>query len=142
MAEIIYHLTQYAAAPPQSNIVWLTAHDVVKFNEHLLLVGQTPSKESQFNTMVQVGGVRYCLLYHDGLAVARGAVEPLDNNVWEAADIRTAKAYRNRGFATEILRFLSQHIIEHGKIASCRTEEDNEAMRAIIEAIGYQQIDR
>jgi len=140
MAEIIYQLKQYTDAPHQSNIVWLAENDIDKLNEHLILAEQKPSKDDDwFKEMYQAGVARYCLLYHDGLPVARGAVEPLSEQVWEAADIRTAKAYRSKGFAKEILRFLSQYIIEHGKIASCRTEEDNEAMHNVIKSIGYKE---
>ena len=110
------------------------------FNEHLILVGQQPGKDKWLREIYQAGIARYCLLYHDGLPVARGAVEPLNDNVWEAADMRIAKVYRGKGFAKEMLRFLSQYIIEHGKIASCRTEEDNEAMQAVIKSIGYKEM--
>jgi len=70
----------------------------------------------------------------------RGAVEPHNNDVWETADMRTAIAYRGKGFGTKMLRFLSKYIIEHGKIASCRTEEDNEAMQKVIKSIGYKEM--
>ena len=139
MAEIIYHLKQYTAAPHQSNIVWLGENDMDKFNQHLVLVGQQPGRDDWLKEMHDTGIARYCLLYHDGLPVARGAVEPLNADVWEAADMRTAKAYHGRGFAKEMLRFLSQYIIQHGKIASCRTEADNDAMQAVIKSIGYRE---
>jgi predicted GNAT family acetyltransferase len=140
MAEIIYQLRQYTGAPHRSSIVWLGENEMDMFNEHLVLVGQQPGKDEWLKEIYQAGIARYCLLYHDGLPVARGAVEPLNDDVWEAADMRIAKAYRGRGFTKEMLRFLSQYIIEHGKIASCRTEEDNEAMQAVIKSIGYKEM--
>ena len=140
MAEIIYQLKQHAGATHQSHIMWLAEDDMDKFNEHLVLVGQKPGKDDWLKEMYQAGTARYCLLYHDGIPVARGAVEPLTDEVWEAADMRTAKAHHGKGFAKEILRFLSQYIIEHGKIASCRTEEDNVAMQKVIKSIGYKEM--
>ncbi|MCL2404253.1 MAG: GNAT family N-acetyltransferase [Defluviitaleaceae bacterium] len=140
MAEIIYQLKQYAGAPHQSHIMWLAENDMDKFNEHLVLVGQKPGKDDWLKEMYEAGVARYCLLYHDGLPVARGAVEPLTDEVWEAADMRTAKVYHGKGFAKEMLRFLSQYIIEHGKIASCRTEEDNVAMQKVIKSVGYKEM--
>ena len=140
MAEIIYQLKQYVDVPHHSNIVWLSENEMNKFNEHLVLVGQKPGNDDWLKVIYKAGIARYCLLYHDGLPVARGAIEPLNDDVWEAADMRTAKAYRGRGFAKEMLRFLSQYIIEHGKIASCRTEDDNKSMQAVIKSIGYEEM--
>ena len=142
MTEIIYQLKQYTDTPHQSNIEWLAENEMEKFNEHLTLVGQKPGKDDWLKEIYQTGIARYCLLYHDGLPVARGAVEPLNDDVWEAADMRTAIAYRGKGLAKEMLRFLSQYIIEHGKIASCRTEEDNVAMQKVIKSIGYKEMEQ
>ena len=138
-SEILYQLTGYTKSAGNSHIEWLTENDVVKFNEHLLLAGQKPITNELFRDMYRKGTARYCLLYNDNLPVARGAVEPLSEQTWEAADIRTAKDYRNKGFAKEILRFLSQYIIEHGKMATCRTEKDNIAMQRAIKSVGYKR---
>ena len=81
MAEIIYQLRQYTGAPHRSSIVWLGENEMGKFNEHLVLVGQQPGKDEWLKEIYQAGIARYCLLYHDGLPVARGAVEPLNDDV-------------------------------------------------------------
>lgn len=140
MAEIIYQLTKYTDSPYQSDIVWLTEDDMEKLNKHLVFAGQKPGSEDWLKKMYQANTARYCLLYYNGLPVARGAVEPYCEHAWEAADIRTVKEYRGRGFAKEILRFLSQYIIDHGKIATCRTEEENYAMQKVIKAINYKEL--
>jgi len=137
MAEIVYQLSEYTAVPCRARIEWLGENDSALLNEHLLLAGQQPMKDRHFRKTYRKGIACYCLLWHDGLPVARGAVEPYSEQAWEAADIRTAVDYRGRGFATEILRFLTQYIITHGKIATCRTEEDNYAMQKAIAAVGY-----
>ena len=140
--EILYQLSNYTGIASNSCIEWLTENDYVKFNEHLLLSGQKPGTDEDFRNMYRDGTARYCLLYSDNLPVARGAVEPYSEQAWEAADIRTAKDYRCKGFAKEILRFLSQYIIEHGKLATCRTEKDNIAMQKVIKSIGYKELGR
>ena len=119
-------------------VEWLTESDYEKFNAHLLLVGQGTISQEKFHDFYKFA--RYCLLYHEGLPVARGAIEPYSENAWEAADIRTAKEYRCKGYAKEIMRFLSQYIIDHGKTATCRTEEDNVAMQKVIKSIGYTEV--
>ena len=142
MAEILYKLKNYSDFPCKSNVTWLTENDMAKLNEHLILAGQKPGKDDYLREMQDKGIARYCLLYHHGIPVARGAVEPYSNEMWEAADIRTVRAFRNKGFAKEILRFLSRYIIEHGKIATCRTEEDNFAMQNVIKSIGYGEMEQ
>ena len=142
MAEIIYQLTEYTDMPHQARIEWLTEADMTKMNEHLVLAGQKQRNDNWLREIYQKGIARYCLLYHDGFPIARGAVEPYSEEAWEAADIRTAKAYRSNGFAKEILRFLSRYIIEYGKIATCRTEEDNTAMQKVIKSLEYKEIEQ
>ena len=140
MAEILYQLTHFTGAKHQARIEWLTENDCAKLNEHFVLAGQKQQTEDWLKDIYQKGIARYCLLYHEGIPAARGAVEPLSEQIWEASDIRTAKAFRNRGFAKEILRFLSCHILEHGKTAYCRTEEDNAAMRQVLQSVGYEEM--
>ena len=137
MAEIIYHLKSYDDVPFQSKIVWLSENDVGRMNEHLALCGQKPMRKRRLREIYRKNIARYCLLYFDGLPVARGSVEPYSDNAWEAADIRVAKGYRCRGFAKEILRFLSKYIIDHGRLATCGTEEHNIAMQKAMQAVGY-----
>jgi len=139
MEEILFELTDYTDTPHQSHIEWLTEHDTKKFNEHLILAGQEPMHDGWLREIYQQDLIRYCLLYHNGLPVARGAVEPYSKQAWEAADIRTAKTYRGKGFAKEILRFLSSYILEQDKTATWRTEEDNKIMQTIILSIGYKE---
>ena len=137
MAEIMHYLLTYEDVPCSSNVVWLAEDDAGKLNEHLALCDQKPMDEARYRQLYWDGVARYCLLYVDGLPVARGAVEPYSETAWEAADIRVAVEYRCRGLAKEILRFLSPYIISHGVAATCRTEEHNIAMQKAMRAVGY-----
>ena len=64
--------------------------------------------------------------------VARACVEKLTDRYWEISDVRVARAYRNRGCATAICAFLTDEILQCGKIPTIRTETDNAAMRKVI----------
>ena len=139
MAEIIYYLREYKPLPCGARIQWLTEDDCGKLNEHLVLCGQQPMADEKFRALYRQGIARYCLLYADGIPVTRGAVEPYSDEAWEAADIRTVRAFRSKGYAKDMLRFLSRIIQEHGKIVSCRTDEDNFAMQKVLEAIGFHK---
>ncbi len=135
--EVMYLLREYHGVPCMNRIEWLTANDMVKMNKHLVLCGQKPRKGDWLHEIYKNGTARYCLLYIDDIPVARGSVEPYSDAMWEAADIRVAREFRNRGLAKEILRFLCVDILSHGKIVSCRTERDNIAMRNALETIGF-----
>jgi predicted GNAT family acetyltransferase len=139
MAEIMYYLETYEGESCASQVAWLGENDAEKLNAHLKRCGQSPMDEDLFRALYQQGIARYCLLYINDIPVARGAVEFYSEAAWEAADIRTAREYRCRGLAKELLRFLSQYIVAHAKIATCRTQEDNIAMQKVIHAIGYKQ---
>ena len=140
MAAIFYQTTHCADLPCRSRIEWLGEDDCAKLNEQLALAGQKPLKEKLFREMYRKDLARYCLLYHEGVPVTRGAVEPYSPQAWEAGDIRTVPDWRGKGFAKEMLQFLTQYIISHGKTATCHTEDDNLAMQAVIEFTGYQEL--
>ena len=140
MAEMMFRLihgTCELHQPMKHDIEWLSENDSEKLNAHLVLAGQKPMEDERYRALYRNGVARYCLLYNNGVPVARGAVEPYSEDAWEAADIRTAREYRRRGFAKEILRFLSREILAHKKIATCRTEEDNLPMQKVLQFVGY-----
>jgi len=140
MADIMFQLINFTCElnqPNHHNIEWLSENDSEKLNEHLVLAGQKPMEDEQYRDLSRKGVARYCLLYDNGVPVARGAVEPYSEDAWEAADIRTAREYRGRGFAKEVLRFLSREILAHKKIATCRTEKNNIPMQRALQSIGY-----
>jgi len=136
-SEVMYLLREYHGISCMSHIEWLEANDTMKINEHLALCGQNQVDSDWLRRIYKEGTARYCLLYVDNMPVARGAVEPYSDTMWEVADIRVAREFRNRGLAKEILRFLCTYILSHGKIVSCRTERDNYAMRSVLETIGF-----
>ena len=112
------------------------------FNEHLKLSKQNQIDDIKWlDNLLYEESIKYCILFHCDLPVARGAIEPYSDNAWEAADIRSADEYRGKGFAKEILSFLSKYIIENGRIATCRTEDDNHAMLNVIKSLGYVVVD-
>jgi len=59
---------------------------------------------------------------------------------WETADVRVWRSERNKNYAKQICHFVTKFILENDKIAACRTEEDNLAMRHVITALGFSEI--
>lgn len=82
-------------------------------------------------------GTEYYLLFVDDNPVARCAIERYSNTAWEAADVKTASEYRNKGLSKEIVSFVTRKILEQGKVATCSTMPDNYAMLNVIESLGY-----
>lgn len=139
MSEIIYKLTYLPKREYASHIRWLTINDFNLFNRHLAICNQKIMTIDTWNEMFKEGTM-YFLLYVKDSPIGRGGVEKYSDNAWEAADIRVAKDYRNRGYGKEILYFLSEYILKHVKTATCRTEEDNFPMKRVIASMGYTKL--
>ena len=82
----------------------------------------------------------YYQLFLDGVPVVQGCIEKYSFEFWEAADIRTVKEYRNRGFGWQMTAFLTNKIVEAGKTATCRTLPGNAGMNRVIEKCGYRKL--
>ncbi len=82
----------------------------------------------------------YYQLFHNGIPVAAGCIEKYSFEFWEAADIRTVKEYRNRGFGFRMTAFLTNLIVNSGKTATCRTLPENAGMNRVIEKCGYEKL--
>ena len=136
MAEIIYRFSGTEAVKPVTNICWLTEKDFLIFNEHLSLCGQRNLEKDIWNAIYEERTI-YCLLFADGVPVARACVEKYSDDAWEVADVRVARSFRNRGFAYDVCSWVLGYILEHGKIATIRTEEDNYPMQRVIKKLGF-----
>ena len=84
-------------------------------------------------------GTVYCGLIKNGKMIARAAVEKYLKDKWETADVRVWRSERGKGYAKQICYFVTKFILENGKIATCRTEEDNLAMQRVIGALGFEK---
>lgn len=136
MAEIIYHHCGKRISQDETDIRWLSREDIQIFNRHLLMCGQKPISQDTWNQICD-NDTLYCLLFVNGLPVARACVERYSETVWEVADVRVAKSYRNNGFAFKVCLFVLNYILEHNKTAAIRTENDNYPMQKVIEKLGF-----
>lgn len=82
----------------------------------------------------------YYLLFVDDKPVSRCAIEKYSSDAWEAADVKTAPEYRNRGYSKEIVAYVTKKILEQGKTATCRTQKNNLPMLKVMETIGYKKL--
>ena len=136
MPEIIYHFPGKEVKKPRSNIRWLSVNDLNIFNEHLFLCGQRSLDQSEWDEIYNEG-TQCCVLFVDSVPAARACVEKYSADAWEVADVRVARPFRNRGLAFNVCSGVLQYILDHGKIATIRTEEDNTPMQRVIEKLGF-----
>ena len=136
MPEIIYRFPGKGAKKPRSDIRWLSINDLNIFNEHLSLCGQGSLDQSTWDEIYDEG-TQYCVLFVDSVPAARACVEKYSADAWEVADVRGARPFRNRGLAFDVCSGVLQYILDHGKIATIRTEEDNTPLQRVIEKLGF-----
>jgi len=136
MAEIIYRYYGRCIDSDSTNIRWLTRDELSLFNDHLLLCGQKPLSQERWYHAYDKGTV-YCLFFDAKLPVARACVEKYSESMWEVADVRVSRDYRNQGLAYAVCIFVLNYILENKKVPTIRTEEDNFAMQRVIEKIGF-----
>lgn len=79
----------------------------------------------------------YCAIVQADKAVALAAVWRYSERAWEVAAVRTREGYRRRGLGKAVVSFVTQHILDQGRLATCATREDNVAMRKTMEAVGF-----
>ena len=118
-------------------IRWLGPEERRLFNGHLRLCQQKTLSKKQWDGIVKAN-IRYCGLFIDGKMVARAGIEKLTDRYWEISDVRVAKEYRNRGYASVICGFAANEILKNGRVPTVRTRQDNAAMRKVIHKLGFQ----
>ena len=135
--EIVYiaNISEYSNDIDQ-NVRWLTSDDYDLFCEHLKLCGQRILEKTKWE-QAYADGTAYCGLFVDGKMVSRACVEKYSINAWEVGDVRTARPYREKGYAHQVCSFVLKYIQQQGKTATIRTEEDNKAMKNVIVDLGF-----
>lgn len=104
-------------------------------NKRLFFKGVSQSDWKKWNNQ----GTEYYLLFVDGKPVSRCAIERYSPDTWEAADVRTAPEYRNKGYSKEVVAYVTRKILEQGKSATCRTLAGNSGMLKVIDTLGYKR---
>jgi GNAT superfamily N-acetyltransferase len=86
-------------------------------------------------------GHRYCGAIEQGRIRAIAAVWRYSETAWEAAAVRTLPEARRQGYAQAVISFVTAHILDAGKWATCTTGEENVAMQRTAESVGFYRID-
>lgn len=136
MPEIVYQLVGSKVENNTWNIRWISREELELFNTHLSLCSQNLLEQGVWEKIYDEGTI-YCILFENGIPVARACVEKYSNEAWEVADVRVVKSHRNKGFAYEVSLFVLKNILDNNKKATIRTEEDNYPMQRVISKLGF-----
>ncbi len=135
--EILYFTRDFSKDIVTSQTIrWLTVDDYDLFCEHLNLCGQRILDQAAWERAYAEGTV-YCGLFLGGKIVCRACVEKYSSHAWEVGDVRTALPYRGNGYAHQVCSFVLKSILQQGRTATIRTEEDNLAMKKVITDLGF-----
>ena len=84
-------------------------------------------------------GFRDAGLVENGMLVARAALWTHSEDEWELAGVFTIPEARGRGLARSVCTFVTTAILEAGRVATCHTQPSNQAMRRVVETLGYRR---
>jgi predicted GNAT family acetyltransferase len=85
-------------------------------------------------------GFRYAALVQGGRIVSSAAAWRYSDAAWEVAAVGTLEAFRRRGYATRVVAFVTAHILDAGRVATCHTADENVAMRATARRVGFRRV--
>jgi predicted GNAT family acetyltransferase len=85
-------------------------------------------------------GYRYCAVIEENQIVSIAAVWRYSDEAWEAAAVYTAPSFRQKGYARSVVSFVTAHILDAGRAATCHTSVDNPAMIRTAETVGFCQV--
>ena len=83
-------------------------------------------------------GYHYCAIVEDGQIASIAAEYRCADDAWMVAAVSTAPAFRRRGYAKAVVSFVTQGILDAGRIAFCQTREDNIPMIRTAESVGFR----
>jgi predicted GNAT family acetyltransferase len=84
-------------------------------------------------------GYTYAAVIENGAIVSIAAVWADSDEAWEAAAVSTHPDMRGRGYAKSVVSFITQHILDSGRLATCGTHVTNIAMQRTAERVGFRQ---
>ena len=83
-------------------------------------------------------GYQYAAIIEDGQIASMTGVWRFSEDCWEAAAVSTLEGFRRRGYAKSCMAFVIEYILAAGKLATCSTGDDNLAMIATAQSVGFQ----
>ena len=83
-------------------------------------------------------GYQYAIIMEADQPVTCAGVWRFSDIAWEVAAVSTLSPYRKRGYAKQVVSFVTAYILGANRLATCGTSEGNTAMIATAESVGFQ----
>ncbi len=80
----------------------------------------------------------YAAIVEDCRIISCAAVWRYSEEAWEVAAVITREGYRRRGYSKRMAAFVTRHILQNGRRATCTTNDDNAAMLATAKSVGFR----
>lgn len=85
-------------------------------------------------------GYQYAAILKAGQIISMAAVWRFSPTAWEVAAVSTLPAHRCQGHSRKVIAFVTAYILAAGRLATCSTEDNNQAMAATAKSAGFQEI--
>ncbi len=83
-------------------------------------------------------GYRYCAVLRKGKAVATAGLWPRTDEEWEVIAVGTAPGFRRQGYGKAVVSFVTETILQGGRVATIGFRKENTPMRRTAVALGYE----
>jgi RimJ/RimL family protein N-acetyltransferase len=98
---------------------------------------QSPITLSEWITAHRYG-YQYAVITENGKPITCAGVWRFSDVAWEVAAVSTLVPFRKRGYAKQVVSFVTAYILGANRLATCSTNEDNVAMIATAKSVGFQ----
>ena len=86
-------------------------------------------------------GYTYAGIIADREIISCAAEWRYSERAWEVAAVVTRREWRRRDYSTKVVAFVTAHILQSGRLATCTTSGDNAAMLATAKRVGFRVIE-
>jgi predicted GNAT family acetyltransferase len=124
---------------PVDGVRWLEqAVDYPLAEAYWRELGQTLTRKTW--DMAHQFGYTYAGIQAFGRLISCAAVWRYSPQCWEVAAVSTMPGYRRQGYAKRVVSFITEYILSSGKVVTCSTDDDNQAMIATAKSVGFQVV--
>jgi hypothetical protein len=82
-------------------------------------------------------GYQYAVISQGDKPVSCAGVWRFSDTAWEVAAVSTLAPYQKRGYARQVVSFVTSYILEANRLATCGTNDENAAMIATAKSVGF-----
>ena len=129
-------------AQPSNAVHWLREEsDFDLVADFWFRVGSPLARET-WQQAIRQYRFRYAGVIHENILLAIASLIPYSPVAWELGAVGTDEPYRLQGYGKQVTAFVTAGILAEVPIATCTTDDNNEAMIQTALSIGYRMADR